>query len=56
MKTADLSRQHGISDATLYNWEAKYGGLNVSEAARLRSHIESSASPPAWTGSKGETA
>jgi putative transposase len=36
MKTADLCRKHGISDATLYNWKAKYGGLNVSEAARLR--------------------
>jgi putative transposase len=36
MKTADLCRKHGISDSTLYNWKAKYGGLNVSEAARLR--------------------
>lgn len=36
MKTVDLCRKHGISDATLYNWKAKYGGLNVSEAARLR--------------------
>jgi putative transposase len=35
-KTADLARQHGISDATLYNWKAKYGGLEVSEAKRLR--------------------
>jgi len=26
-KAADLCRQHGISDATLYNWRAKYGGL-----------------------------
>ena len=35
-KTTDLCRQHGISSATLYNWKAKYGGLEVSEAKRLR--------------------
>ena len=35
-KTADLARKHGISEATLYNWKAKYGGLEVSEAKRLR--------------------
>lgn len=32
----DLSRKLGISDATFYNWKAKYGGLTVSEARRLR--------------------
>src|ERR1700675_2580096 len=36
MKTADLARKHGVSEATLYNWKAKYGGLDVSEAKRLR--------------------
>ena len=36
-KTADLARKHGISEATLYNWKAKYGGMDVSEAKRLRS-------------------
>mgnify|MGYP003419491765 CR=1 FL=1 len=35
-KTAALARKHGISEATLYNWKAKYGGLEVSEAKRLR--------------------
>jgi putative transposase len=35
-KAADLARKHGISQATLYNWKAKYGGLEVSEAKRLR--------------------
>ena len=35
-KTADLARKHGISEATLYNWKAKYGGLEVSEAKRLK--------------------
>ena len=35
-KTVDLARKHGISEATLYNWKARYGGLEVSEAKRLR--------------------
>jgi putative transposase len=36
-KTADLARKHGISEATLHNGKAKYGGIDVSEANRLRS-------------------
>jgi len=35
-KTADLARKHGVSEATLYNWKAKYGGMDVSDAMRLR--------------------
>lgn len=35
-KTSDLARRHGVSEATIYNWRAKYGGLEVSEAKRLR--------------------
>jgi putative transposase len=35
-KTADVCRKHGISSATFYKWKAKYGGLDVSEARRLR--------------------
>ena len=35
-KTADLARRHGVSEATIYNWKAKYGGLEVSEARQLR--------------------
>ena len=36
MKTAEVCRKHGISDATYYKWKAKYEGLEVSEARRLR--------------------
>ena len=36
MKTAEICRQHGVSAATYYKWKAKYGGLEVSEARRLR--------------------
>lgn len=35
-KTADVCRKHGISQATFYKWKAKYGGLEVSEARRLK--------------------
>lgn len=34
---ADACRKHGISSATFYKWKAKYGGLEMSEARRLRS-------------------
>ena len=36
MKIVDLCRMHGISDVTFYKWRGKYGGLEVSEAKRLR--------------------
>ena len=35
-KTNDVCRQHGISAATLYAWRSKYGGLEMSEAKRLK--------------------
>ncbi len=35
-KVADLCRRHGISDATFYNWKAKFGGMDVSDAKRLK--------------------
>ena len=34
--TGELCRRHGISQNTFYRWKAKYGGLEVSEARRLR--------------------
>ena len=41
--TADLCRRHGISEATFYKWKAKFGGLEVSEAKRLRTLEEENA-------------
>jgi putative transposase len=35
-KVADLCRQHGISEQTYYRWKAKFGGMEVSEARRLK--------------------
>ncbi len=35
-KMTDLAREHGISEATLYTWKSKYGGMDVSEAQRLK--------------------
>jgi putative transposase len=41
--TAELCRQHGISPQTLYRWKAKFGGLDVSEARRLKKLEEENA-------------
>ena len=35
-KAADLARKHGVSEATLYNWKAKYGGMESSDVKRLK--------------------
>ena len=35
-KTGELARRHGVSEATIYNWKAKYGGLEVSEVKQLQ--------------------
>jgi putative transposase len=37
MSAADLCRKHGISDATFYKWRQQFGGMEVSEAKRLKS-------------------
>jgi putative transposase len=34
--TAEVCRKHGVSSATFYKWKAKYGGLDVSDARRLK--------------------
>ncbi len=39
MKTGDLCRQYGISQNTYYKWKSKFGGMEVSDARKLR-HIE----------------
>jgi putative transposase len=36
VSVADLCRKHGVSDASIYKWKAKFGGMDVSEAKRLR--------------------
>ncbi len=40
---ADLCRKHGISEATFYKWRSKYGGMEVSDAKRLRGLEEENA-------------
>ena len=36
VRVVDFCRQHGISDATFYKWRSKFGGMNISDAKRLR--------------------
>ena len=36
VSVADLCRMHGISDASIYKWKAKFGGMDVREAKRLK--------------------
>jgi putative transposase len=36
ISVANLCRKHGVSDATVYRWKAKYGGMDVTEAKRLK--------------------
>ena len=43
MSTAELCRKYGVSDATFYKWRSKYGGMEVSEAKRLKSLEEENA-------------
>ena len=37
MSASDLCRKHGISDATFYKWRSRYGGMEISDARRLKS-------------------
>jgi putative transposase len=43
LSAADLCRKHGISDATFYKWRSKYGGMEVSEAKKLKALEEENA-------------
>ena len=43
MPTAEVCRKHGISTATFYKWKAKYGGLEVSDARKLRAVLDENA-------------
>jgi putative transposase len=36
VKMSELGRKHGVSEATLYNWKARYGGMDVSQLRRLK--------------------
>ena len=41
--TADVCRKHGISSATFYKWKAKFGGMDVSDAKRLKALVDENA-------------
>ena len=41
--TADVCRKHGVSSATFYKWKARYGGLDVSDAKRLKALTDENA-------------
>jgi len=43
LSAGELCRKHGISDATFYKWRSKYGGMEVSEAKRLKALEEENA-------------
>jgi putative transposase len=43
LKTTEVCRKHGVSAATFYKWKAKFGGIEVSEAKRLRALEEENA-------------
>ncbi len=43
LSAAELCRKHGISDATFYKWRSKYGGMDVSDARKLKALEEENA-------------
>jgi len=57
-KCADLCRKHGMSEGTFYNWKAKFGGMTVSDAKRLKAlecwRRKSPGSPPDAVRNSGE--
>ena len=48
-KTADVCRRHGVSSATFYAWKAKYGGMEVSDAKRLKQLEEENGKLSSWS-------
>jgi putative transposase len=48
LAVAEICRRHGISDATFYTWRSKYGGLEVSEAKRLKALEEENRKLKKW--------
>ncbi len=45
----DLARRHGVVENTIYRWKSKYGGMEVSEAKRLRDLEQTELDPSDWT-------
>lgn len=43
LKVSDICREHGISDATFYNWKSKYGGMDASQLKKLKELEEENA-------------
>jgi putative transposase len=52
-KTADLCRKHGISDATFYKWRSRYGGMEVSDARKLKALEEEATVKRTFNGRHG---
>ena len=52
VSAADLCRKHGISDTTFYKWRSKYGGMDVSDAKKLKALEEEN---PCWHPSNGSS-
>ena len=44
LPVTELCRKHGISDATFYNWRSRYGGMEISDAKRLKARKRRTAS------------
>ena len=40
MKVADICREHGISDATFFNWKSKYGGMQISDVKKMKQNFQ----------------
>ncbi len=43
LPVSDLCRKHGVSDASIYKWKARFGGMDVSDARRLKALEEENA-------------